>query len=179
MSKIIRRALVIGSKIRDRQSRLTSDSLRTIEIREERGLSSKVCPTLLSLVLIEIICLGFVSIVDKEVSKKFETLVSKAQSFLSLLPWPKTFEKDRFLQPDFTSLDVLTYAGSMVWSGINIPNYDDIRQNEGFKNVSLGNVITAKYRDSNLNFLSEYDLELMAKYRLNSYEVSPYKSCLT
>ena len=114
------------------------------------------------------------SIVDKEVSKKFETLVSNAESFLLLLPWPKALEKDRFLQPDFTSLDVLTYAGSMIWSGINIPNYNDIRQNEGFKNVSFGNVITGRYKDPNLNFLSEEDVELMAKYRLNSYEVSPH-----
>ena len=113
-------------------------------------------------------------IVDKELSKKYKTLVSNAESFLSLLPWPKAFEKDRFLQPDFTSLDVQTYAGSGIWSGINIPNYDDIRQNEGFKNLLMGNVITSKYKDFLPNFLSEEDAELTNKNATRTYEVGPY-----
>ena len=82
---------------------------------------------------------GLVAIVDKEKSKKFQKLVEISEGVVPKLPWPAHMEKDKFLAPDFTTLEVITMATNGCPLGINIPNYDDIRETDGFKNVYLNN----------------------------------------
>jgi len=82
---------------------------------------------------------GFVAIIDKEQSKKFAALVENSEIIVPKLPWPKNMEKDKFLAPTYTTLDIICFACKHCPLGINIPNYDDIRSNEGFKNVYLAN----------------------------------------
>ncbi|KAL7629344.1 hypothetical protein AAE478_000864 [Parahypoxylon ruwenzoriense] len=114
---------------------------------------------------------GFAAVVNLERTRAFGALVKAASSLIPLLPWDKNFEKDKFLSPDFTSLEVLTFAGSGIPAGINIPNFDDIRQTEGFKNVSLGNVLSAKAPDEKIPFIAEKDLEVYKRYRDGAFEV--------
>lgn len=115
---------------------------------------------------------GLVAVVNREQTKKFTALVNAATDLIPLLPWGKDFEKKTFRKPDFTSLEVITFANSGIPLGINIPNYNEIRQNFGFKNVSLGNVARARGNGTGpISFITEKDQELYRRLADHSFEV--------
>ncbi|CAH8620959.1 unnamed protein product [Dicrocoelium dendriticum] len=114
---------------------------------------------------------GFVAVVNKIMSAKFQLLVEHAVDILKCLPWPASYERDRFTRPDFTSLDVVSFACSGIPLGINIPNYDEIREATGFKNVSLGNVLSAKFKDQKAEFLSDTDKPVFLANVESAFEI--------
>ncbi|CAO3614928.1 unnamed protein product [Cunninghamella echinulata] len=114
---------------------------------------------------------GFVAMVNKEQTQKFNKLVDNAPLFVSKLPWPKTFERDAIKKPDFTSLEVLSFATCGIPAGINIPNYSQVTQRLGSKNVSLGNIISASSPGEKFPFIREQDLDLYCKLRNPSFEL--------
>jgi dipeptidyl-peptidase-3 len=114
---------------------------------------------------------GFVAMVNEEQTLKFNRLVDNAALFVSRLPWTAEFERNTLNKPDFTSLEVLSFATAGIPSGINIPNYSEVTQIFGSKNVSLGNVISATVPNEKFPFIRQEDLELYTKYRNPSFEV--------
>lgn len=113
---------------------------------------------------------GWVAIVDKVKSEKFKKLVQNSEVIIPLLPWPKTMEKDNFLAPDFTTLEIIAFATNSCPLGINIPNYDDIRDNEGFKNVFLNNSMPS-YAISAMQFATPEQSKILTDNTAKFYEV--------
>ena len=98
---------------------------------------------------------GLVAIVDMEETKVLTKIVESSAKYIRQLPWAQNatendgkgqFEKELFEPPDFTSLQTLAYCSSIIFPGINLPNYNDIRQEVGFKNVMISNQIAAEYK---------------------------------
>ncbi|KJA27223.1 hypothetical protein HYPSUDRAFT_35833 [Hypholoma sublateritium FD-334 SS-4] len=114
---------------------------------------------------------GFTAIVNKKLSAKYETLVNGAPDFIKVLPWGKDFEVDVFRKPDFTALEVVTFATGGIPAGINIPNYYDIRESSGFKNVSLANILAAKAPNEELTFIHPDDVDLYNAWDSRAFEV--------
>lgn len=116
---------------------------------------------------------GFVAVVNKEESAKYGQLVGEAEALLPLLPWEKAFERDEFVRPDFTSLEVLAWGGSGLPGGINIPNFAEVREGPGggFKNVSLANVLAARDFKDRISFLGDADQELYKRCAGPSFSI--------
>lgn len=68
--------------------------------------------------------LGFTAIVDKQLSAKYESLVNGAPELIKGLPWGKDFEVDVFRKPDFTALEVVSFAtGGMSYHPYEAPPF--------------------------------------------------------
>ncbi|KAJ6630797.1 aflatoxin-detoxifizyme [Mycena sp. CBHHK59/15] len=114
---------------------------------------------------------GFTAIVNKQLSARYEKLVNNAPHLIEGLPWGKDFEVDIFRKPDFTALEVVSFATGGIPAGINIPNYYEIRESTGFKNVSLANILSAKAPDEELTFIHPNDVDLYNEWDARAFEL--------
>ncbi|CAH7671578.1 peptidase family M49-domain-containing protein [Phakopsora pachyrhizi] len=114
---------------------------------------------------------GFTAIVNKELSKKFEALVDRADQLVKSLPWGKSFEVDVFRRPDFTALEILNFATGGIPAGINIPNYFDVRESVGFKNVSLVNILSAKAPNEEISFIRPEEREMYSEWDSKAFDL--------
>ncbi|GJJ12446.1 hypothetical protein Clacol_006688 [Clathrus columnatus] len=131
---------------------------------------------------------GFTAIVNKQLSAKYNTLVENAPELIKVLPWGKDYEVDAFRRPDFTALEIVNFATGSIPAGINvsisppshavvelnycqIPNYYEVRESLGFKNVSLTNILSAKAPGEKLTFVHPDDIELFNKWDSKAFEV--------
>jgi len=114
---------------------------------------------------------GFTAIVNKDLSLKFEQLVNRAEHLVQCLPWGKPFEVDVFRRPDFTALEILNFATGGIPAGINIPNYFDVRESTGFKNVSLVNILSAKAPDEEITFIHPSERELYSQWDTRTFDL--------
>jgi len=86
---------------------------------------------------------GFVAAVDLKESEILKKYVDSSPMIMKLLPYPREYERATFRPPSYNSIKLLTMCATMYPSGINIPNYEEIRQHYGFKNVSISNTMFA------------------------------------
>ncbi|EJD05931.1 aflatoxin-detoxifizyme [Fomitiporia mediterranea MF3/22] len=114
---------------------------------------------------------GFTAIVNKQLSAKYEKLVERAPELIKSLPWGPNFEVDVFRKPDFTALEVVSFATGGIPAGINIPNYYEIRESLGFKNVSLANILAAKSPNEELTFIHPDDVDLYNAWDSRAFEL--------
>ncbi|KAH0544774.1 hypothetical protein FGG08_001141 [Glutinoglossum americanum] len=123
---------------------------------------------------------GVVGIVDAEETRVLTTLTENSTFFIRRLPWAEghtendgkgPFEKDLFHPPDFTSLHALAYCSSIIFLGINLPNFNDIRQTTGFKNVMITNRHKSVMRPPNTSLIAEPELATYDAHKLPAWRL--------
>ena len=124
---------------------------------------------------------GVVAISDREETKLLTQLVGESSRFIRRLPWAQgasendgkgPFEKALFEPPDFTSIHALAYCSSIIFPGINLPNYNDIRQQHGFKNVIIANRMSAESNEAQVSpFVEPSEALIFQKHKYPAYYI--------
>ncbi|KAK4203675.1 dipeptidyl peptidase [Triangularia verruculosa] len=119
---------------------------------------------------------GLVAIADDNETRLLTRLVEDSGKFICRLPWATAenggkgpFEKSLFDPPDFSSIHSLAYCSSVIFPGINLPNYNDIRQEHGFKNVIISSRMATESRAQQYPFIDPSEQETFTKHKFPAY----------
>jgi dipeptidyl-peptidase III len=111
---------------------------------------------------------ALVAIENPEESGILQRLVDCSNTFIKRLPWARChtdnngkgpFEKSLFEPPSFASIHTLAYCSTILFDGINLPNYNDIRESHGFKNVVIANRLAAGSNSDALSIFVHEDVQ--------------------
>lgn len=105
---------------------------------------------------------GFVGIRDQEKTKKYDVLSENSITLLTKLPFPEDFYNMPYKIPHFSALEVVNFTANECPLFVNLPSYEQIRENEGSKNFFFANV-NEDFYEENLNFCGKSDVELLEK----------------
>ncbi|TLS22073.1 uncharacterized protein PpBr36_09394 [Pyricularia pennisetigena] len=119
---------------------------------------------------------GLVAIADDGETAMLAKLVELSPRFIRRLPWATEdndgkgpFEKSLFEPPDFSSIHSLAYCSSIIFPGINLPNYNDIRQEVGFKNVIVANRMAADSHCKQYPFIPLSEAKKFKEHKFPAY----------
>ncbi|KAI1123465.1 peptidase family M49-domain-containing protein [Nemania abortiva] len=119
---------------------------------------------------------GLVAIANKEETELLSKLVENSAKFIRRLPWATPgndgrgpFEKSLFEPPDFSSIHSLAYCSSIIFPGINVPNYNDIRQEDGFKSVIIANRMAVESKAIQYPFIEPSLADTFRKHKFSAY----------
>ncbi|KAH8729177.1 peptidase family M49-domain-containing protein [Ilyonectria robusta] len=120
---------------------------------------------------------GLVAIADDKETALLAKLVEDSARFIRRLPWATgaendgkgPFEKNLLEPPDFSSMHALAYCSSIIFPGINLPNYNDIRQEEGFKNVIIANRMAVESQAQQYPFIDASEAQEFKRCKFPAY----------
>lgn len=117
---------------------------------------------------------GFVAIPDPERDPPLQALAKSAQYFEQKMPWEAKWKRDSFQTPASAAVVVMAAAGDagpFTFSGVNLPNAQDLREKYGSKNFVVlstmdtrDGLILAKTIDEFAPEESRVEMHRCAKY---------------
>ena len=107
---------------------------------------------------------GFVGIVDNFHSQKYEQFVKLLPDLIKELPWDDDFEKD-FKSIKFNSMEIISFARNGCPFGKSLPNYYDIREENGVKDILFLNACpNFNWKENDYFFCEEKNVELINNF---------------